>query len=460
MVCGYASRGKKVFIALFRSLHFGSPSPLKSQPSKPVPAFKHGRIFRVNPILWRQVHRAWLLTPLLCCVCLVLLPTCAAQPALTSPAPGSVLPGSSVTFNWNGGGRRFSQYQLWLGTTGAGSENVGSYTANSKSGDASVSVTGIPEVGATLYVELRWLNSKGWHSVQYSYTEAGSSASTSLNGLTCSSSSLAGAGTDTCAVSLTAAAGTGGQMVSLTSNNKAVTLPSSVSVAAGATTASFTAGVLAVSTSQTATLTATAAGISKTYIITLNAVTTPALTVGAASVGFGNVDLNSTATQSVTLTSSGTAALTINAETVTGTGFSISGLNVPMTLNPGQAATLYIEFNPTAVGASTGEVTLTSNASSGAATISLSGTGQSGSYQVKLSWNAPTSSSDPVAGYNLYREAAGGSSYQLLNSSVDTSTTYTDTTAQSGSSYSYYVESVDAQGNQSAPSNIYTASIP
>lgn len=320
-------------------------------------------------------------------------------------------------------------------------------------------MTGIPEVGATLYVELRWQNSRGWHSADYVYTEAGSSASALLSGLRCSSSSLAGAGTDTCAVSLTAAAGTGGLIINLASSNNAVTLPSSISVAAGSTGASFTASVSAVSSSQTATLTATAAGIGKTFLITLNAAT-PALTIGAANVGFGDVGLNSKATQPVTLTSSGTAALTINAETVTGAGFSISGLNVPVTLNPGHAATLYIAFDPTVSGASTGAVTLTSNASSGTATISLSGTGQSASYQVNLTWNAPTSSSDPVAGYNLYREAAGASSYQLLNASVDANMTYTDTTVQSGTSYSYYVESVDAQGNQSAPSNVYTASIP
>jgi fibronectin type 3 domain-containing protein len=43
---------------------------------------------------------------------------------------------------------------------------------------------------------------------------------------------------------------------------------------------------------------------------------------------------------------------------------------------------------------------------------------------------------------------------------VLTELTYTDTTAADGQTYDYIVESVDAQGNLSSPSNIYTAVIP
>ena len=105
-------------------------------------------------------------------------------------------------------------------------------------------------------------------------------------------------------------------------------------------------------------------------------------------------------------------------------------------------------------------VTLTDNASPGTATIALSGTGQAASYEVDLSWNAPSGSSDPVVGYNIYRAVSGSSSYQLLNSTVNASMTYTDTTVVTGTAYQYYVESVDASGNQSAPSNTYSVTIP
>ena len=281
----------------------------------------------------------------------------------------------------------------------------------------------------------------------------------SLAGVSCGTGSITGAATDACTVTLTAAAGTAGLTVNLTSSNAAVTVPASVKVAAGATTAAFTATVSAVTTAQTATLTATAGGVTKTFALQLNAAV-PGLTLGATSVSFGDVNLNTPATQSVTLTSSGTAALTISGASITGTGFSMSGVSTPLTLNPGQAATLEVEFDPTASGAVTGAVTLTSNASGGTATVALTGTGQAASYEVQLSWDAPSNPSDPVVGYNVYRAVSGSTSYQLLNTSATASTDYTDSTVADSTAYTYYVESVDAEGNQSAPSNTYNVTIP
>ena len=81
-------------------------------------------------------------------------------------------------------------------------------------------------------------------------------------------------------------------------------------------------------------------------------------------------------------------------------------------------------------------------------------------YEVDLTWDAPTASSESVAGYNIYRAASESSMYQLLNSSIESSTSYSDTTAANNTCYTYYVESVDAEGNQSEPSNTYTVSIP
>ena len=161
------------------------------------------------------------------------------------------------------------------------------------------------------------------------------------------------------------------------------------------------------------------------------------------------------------MTSSGTAPLTISAETVTGSKFSLSGISLPVTLNPGKTATLYIEFKPTATGPATGSVTLTDNTSAGKATIALSGTGEQGaSYSVNLNWDAPSKSSDPVEGYNIYRTVSGSSSYKLLNGAKVVPTTYTDSTVASGTAYDYYVRSVDASGNQSAPSNTFSVTIP
>lgn len=288
----------------------------------------------------------------------------------------------------------------------------------------------------------------------------------SVNGLSCANASLTGAASDTCTVTLgNTVNSTGGQSISLSSSNAALQVPAAVTVPQGANSASFMATASAVSAAQTATLQAHGWRTAASYNIQLNPSTStassPAWTIASASVAFGNVTVNTTATQSVLITSTGTSALTISSGTVTGTGFSVSGLAFPTTLNPGQTAVLNIAFAPTAAASDTGTLTLVSNAASGGtATIALSGTGQAAAYSVDLNWSAPSSSSDPVAGYKIYRSSNGGSTYQLLNSSVDSATTYTDTTVTSGASYAYYVASVDSLGNQSAPSNTWTATIP
>jgi fibronectin type 3 domain-containing protein len=137
----------------------------------------------------------------------------------------------------------------------------------------------------------------------------------------------------------------------------------------------------------------------------------------------------------------------------------MSGATFPVTLNPTLAITLDVQFDPIATGAAAGQVTIQSNSSTnGTVVVGLSGTGIQ--HQVDLSWDAPSSSPDPVAGYNVYRSTGGSSTYQLLNSSVDSQTTYVDSTVQSGLTYDYIVESVDSSGVESTPSNEVTATIP
>ena len=192
----------------------------------------------------------------------------------------------------------------------------------------------------------------------------------------------------------------------------------------------------------------------------------PALSVNAKTVSFGSVALNTPATQSVTLSSTGSSAVTVSAATVTGTGFGLSGGNFPITLNPGQTTVLNVAFDPTTAGAATGQLSIASNSTGGATTVvGLTGTGStstssSGSYTVDLTWDAPATSADPVVGYHIYRATGTSSAFQLLSSSVNVPTTYADATVQSGQSYVYVVTSVDATGIESADSNLFTVTIP
>lgn len=191
------------------------------------------------------------------------------------------------------------------------------------------------------------------------------------------------------------------------------------------------------------------------------AASTPQLLVSATSLAFGSVPVNSTSTLNLTLTSSGTAPVTVSSVAVKGTGFSDSGATFPVTLNPNQSVTLQVHFDPTSAGAVTGQITITSNSSTGATTqVTLTGTGTTTQHEIDLSWNAPSSSADPIAGYNVYRSTDGGTSFTKLNASPESDVAYTDSAVQSGTTYVYQVKSVDASGVESAPSNQISLAVP
>ena len=278
-----------------------------------------------------------------------------------------------------------------------------------------------------------------------------------LSGLTCNQPSISGAGTDSCLVNLNGTATGSGFVVGLSSDNSSISVPSSVTIPSGSMSASFAATATSVSTNQTANLTATAVGITKTYALQISAAV-PTLTVNASSVPFGNVVVNSAASQSITLTSAGNSAVVISAISTTGAGFSTSGVTLPLTINAGQTATLSIQFKPTAAGNFTGQITITSNSSNGSLSLGVTGTGFV--HQVELNWSEPASGSDPAVSYNVYRVVSGVLSYTKINALPVTSPTYTDGTVAAGSTYNYYVTSVDSAGKESVPSNITQVSVP
>jgi Abnormal spindle-like microcephaly-assoc'd, ASPM-SPD-2-Hydin len=284
-----------------------------------------------------------------------------------------------------------------------------------------------------------------------------------LTGITCTNASLTGSVTDSCSVSLNTAASSAGLSVGLSSNNASVSVPLSVTVSSGATSASFTATATAVSTVQPVTLTATAGTVTKTFALQLNAYVAT-LSINATSISFGSVALNTPSTQSLSLTSTGTAPVTVSTVTISGTGYSFSGATFPLTLNTTTPSkTLSVEFDPTISGTQSGTLTITSNSSTNPTyTVNLSGTGGAATaYQVNLSWTAPSSSPDPVAGYNIYRSPSGQSSYQLMGSVAASEFAYMDSNnIQDGATYDYIVESVDSSGNESVPSNTASVQIP
>jgi hypothetical protein len=378
-------------------------------------------------------------------------------PVMTSPSPGATLSGSDVKFTWSAGAGP-SAYKLRLGSDGAGSSNLYSSSATTVT---SIAVSNLPQSSVTLYAQLSWLMDTTWHSADYQYRAAGGTAV--LTGLSCQSSALTGSGADACTVALNKAAPSGGLAIKLASNDSAATVPASVTVASGATSASFSTTVSAVTSAQTATIAASAGNASRTFSIQLGAAV-PTLTINAASIAFGDVALNTPSTQSLTLTSTGTAPVTVNSASVSGTGFSSSGATYPLKLSPKQTAILSVEFEPTTAGAASGTLTISSNSSTNPiAKIALTGAGasNSGSYEIDLTWSAPSSSPDPVFKYNIYRSPSGSSNYQLMGSVSSTNFSFTDdNNIENGQTYDYIVESVDSSGDESAPSNMANVSVP
>src|ERR1035438_987107 len=91
-------------------------------------------------------------------------------------------------------------------------------------------------------------------------------ALTTPTGLSCTPATLSSGGTSSCTVTLSK---TGGGTVTLSSNTAALTVPGSVAVAAGSSTASFPAKAGTIASDQTATLTATLNGSTQAASIIL-----------------------------------------------------------------------------------------------------------------------------------------------------------------------------------------------
>src|SRR5256884_95592 len=109
--------------------------------------------------------------------------------------------------------------------------------------------------------------------------------------------------------------------------------------------------------------------------------TAPGVGLAPTSLGFGNQLLATTSTaMTVTLTNTGTAALTINSFAPSGdfaatsTGASACPTS-PATLAAGANCTINVTFTPTASGARTGSLSVTDNAGGSPQIMTLSGNG-------------------------------------------------------------------------------------
>ena len=182
------------------------------------------------------------------------------------------------------------------------------------------------------------------------------------------------------------------------------------------------------------------------------------LSVSPTSIDFGNVVVGTQATQPGTLSATG-ASVTVSSGTVTGSAFGLSGISFPVTIPAGQHVQFTVTFTPSTNGVASGNISFASDASNSPTIESLTGTGTPPpQHSVGLSWTASTSQG--VIGYNIYRGTKSGGPYSKINSVLNASTLYTDTTVVDGKTYYYVSTAVNSSNQESTYSNEAQAVIP
>src|ERR1700723_3601487 len=99
------------------------------------------------------------------------------------------------------------------------------------------------------------------------------------------------------------------------------------------------------------------------------------LSASATTLSFGDVTVGNTTTQSLTVTNTGTATVNISQATMTGAAFSAVSGSPSGAIQVGQSVSMQVQFAPTTSGATSGTVTVISDASNSPLAISLTGTG-------------------------------------------------------------------------------------
>jgi Abnormal spindle-like microcephaly-assoc'd, ASPM-SPD-2-Hydin len=180
------------------------------------------------------------------------------------------------------------------------------------------------------------------------------------------------------------------------------------------------------------------------------------LAVSPTSLSFGNVVVGSSASLNGSLNASG-ASVTVTSASLTNGEFVLSGISLPATIPAGQSATFTVTFTPGASGGASASLSFSSNAANSPAVQSMTGTGTAPApHTVDLTWNASAN----AVGYNVYRSTVSGGPYSMINTSLDATTAYTDTTVSSGQTYYYVTTAVNGSSNESGYSNQSQAVIP
>lgn len=122
--------------------------------------------------------------------------------------------------------------------------------------------------------------------------------------------------------------------------------------------------------------------------LAVNSAPSPAIQLSSTAINFSNDIVNSSASQALIITNTGTATLSVSQVNVSGAAFSISGVSLPLNVSTGQTTTVSVVFRPTAAGTSAGSLSIVSNAPTSPSSVSLSGSAVAATFTLGV---APTS---------------------------------------------------------------------
>jgi Abnormal spindle-like microcephaly-assoc'd, ASPM-SPD-2-Hydin len=182
------------------------------------------------------------------------------------------------------------------------------------------------------------------------------------------------------------------------------------------------------------------------------------LSLSPSAFSFGSVAVGTTKDLNATLTANG-SSVKISSATSTSPEFSLAGISLPLIIAAGQHKSLSVRFTPQSSGAASGRIAFNSTAANSPTLESLSGDGiKRGQHAVNLVWRRSTSPA--VAGYHVYRSERSGGPYVKLTSLPNSTTSYTDSSAQAGTIYYYATTTVNKHGKESHYSNRIRVAVP
>lgn len=223
-------------------------------------------------------------------------PPTPAAPTLVSPSNGATGVAQPVTLDWNNVANATS-YEVQVDNTSTVSAP---FIANPTVTVSQATLSGLP--AQQLWWRVRARNSAGVFgpfSSTRRFTPQSAPAAPTLTSIALSPATVVGGNTSQGTATLTSAAPTGGAVVTLTSSNTAVaTVPASVTIAAGATSATFTVTTVAVGASTSVTITGVYNGTTRTATLTA----TPPASLSAVSVSPASVTGGTSSTGTATLT--------------------------------------------------------------------------------------------------------------------------------------------------------------